>query len=244
MIFSERLERRSLVLPFILSNKTRLIAITITFDPPSVYLASSPVIATGLCWPSQAAGWNSLNSCHRFQNCFLTVWSIWNRLFSPSQLSNSWGKITGTRMVDLCDGRSRSLHGISTIHGSLDFQKPKPPQQYPWSYRYGIIYRHRLMYICICVYWSLWSEGQCINIEHVHSVSLKHRINKNAVQPNQRFDRQSNGVEKVSLTVVWMSPIITDFCYGFRGWGACPPALLYHSQCSCLHVSTVRGPAA
>ena len=62
---------QSLVRALTLSRSTKLIAITMIFDPASVYLASSPVIANGLWHPASAAGWLGLNCRHRSQNCLL-----------------------------------------------------------------------------------------------------------------------------------------------------------------------------
>ena len=104
---------------FALSSSTRLTQMMITFAPPRVYWASSPLIPTGLCTANSAAEWKGWNSDHRFQNCLMASGDTYNRRFSASQLNNSCGRITGT-LIDVVLLRwCGSLQGTSTIYGSL-----------------------------------------------------------------------------------------------------------------------------
>ena len=91
----------------------------ITFAPPRVYLASSPLIPTGLCTANSAAEWKGWNSDHRFQNCLMPPGDNYNRRFSASQLNNSCLRITGTLVDVVLLGWCGSLQGTSTIYGSL-----------------------------------------------------------------------------------------------------------------------------
>ena len=104
---------------FALSSSTRLTQMMITFAPPRVYLASSPLIPTGLCTANSAAEWKGWSSDHRFQNCLMASGDNYNRRFSASQLNNSCGRITGTLIDVVLLGWCGSLQGTSTIYGSL-----------------------------------------------------------------------------------------------------------------------------
>ena len=69
---------------FALSSSTRLTQTMITLRPQGVYLASSPLIPTGLCTANSAAEWKGWNSDHRFQNCWWHLGTITTDGFQPA----------------------------------------------------------------------------------------------------------------------------------------------------------------
>lgn len=133
-LMSPQMHATSLDGVFIRSRSMRFMAMTMHFEPPNVYLASSPVMPSGTWIPLAHEGWNGLYCSHLCQKLRTKLGSIRKRPSSASQCSSSWGRITGTCMVVFCFGLSRFLHGISTINGSLYANQPikmrKPMDSY------------------------------------------------------------------------------------------------------------------